>query len=163
MRLPTYGSWWSHSNLLAIFVPAATHLTWLCHGRARRNVGNGIFYELSRLSGTSYLSPFDNLPPSKIGLPQKPAFWRRPILKPHPERVIKIPEQIILVRNLTAGSVRWLLMFVDLSNGIYLLLISRQWSYVVDFCWKHRVLENYYACRGDRGYVGHGAVMYRAI
>ena len=60
---PTYRNWWSHTNLLAIFVPATTHLTWLCHGRARRNVVNELFNELPRLSGMSYLSPFDHLPP----------------------------------------------------------------------------------------------------
>jgi hypothetical protein len=63
MRLPTYGSWWSHTNLLAIFVSATTHLTWLFHGHARRNVVSGLFRELPRLSGMSYLSPFDHLPP----------------------------------------------------------------------------------------------------
>ena len=49
--------------LLTIFVPTRTHLTWLCNGRARRNVVKGLFHELPHLSGMSYLSSFDHLPP----------------------------------------------------------------------------------------------------
>jgi hypothetical protein len=41
-----------------------------------------------------------------IEVVQKPDFWGRPTLKPNPERAVEIPEQIILVQNLTAGLVR---------------------------------------------------------
>ena len=56
-----------------------SHLTWLCHGRARRNVVSGLFHELPRLSGMSYLSPFDHLPPFWVST----QGWRHTYSKKH--------------------------------------------------------------------------------